>query len=218
MSKNSQEKNEVIVVAHQKGGVGKTTIASNIAVELAKNYNLTAIDLDLQKSLTYFNNVRRKAKMDALNLVEVNSADELKEIINNNKGILLIDVGGFDSDINRLAITGADQLITPVSDSGIEVLGLIAFRQILAKLREKRKDLQAKILFNKIHTRAGENNKSLTDILSFIDRHEEFTKFSTMLRDRNDYKRAWENGQSVIEYNNKAVIEMNNLIEEVKNG
>ena len=44
----------VIVLAHQKGGVGKSTIAANISVELAKICDLSVIDLDMQKSLTYF--------------------------------------------------------------------------------------------------------------------------------------------------------------------
>lgn len=207
--------NKVIVVAHQKGGVGKSTIASNLAVELAKNHIVNAIDLDLQKSLTYFNNIRRKSNLNAFNIISIDSAKELMQVINDNKDILLIDVGGYDSDINRLAITGADILITPVSDSDIELIGLIAFRDILRDLRKKKSRLTAKILFNKIHTRAGESNKGLTDIHAFINKNPEFDKFKVMLRNRNDYKLAWGLGQSVIEYNNKAIEEMNNLIDEV---
>ena len=207
--------NKIIVVAHQKGGVGKSTIASNLATELAKHYTVNIIDLDLQKSLTYFNNIRRKSNLNAFDIINVESAKELMQVINNNKNILLIDVGGYDSDINRLAITGADILITPVSDSDIELVGLIAFRGTIRDLRKKNSALTAKILFNKIHTRAGENNKSLTDINDFINKNPEFSKFKTMLRDRNDYKRAWGLGQSVIEYNNKAIEEMTNLLNEV---
>ena len=207
--------NKIIVVAHQKGGVGKSTIASNLAVELAKHYIVNAIDLDLQKSLTYFNNIRRKSNLNAFNIINVESAKELMQVINDNNDILLIDVGGYDSDINRLAIAGADTLITPVSDSDIELVGLVAFRGTIRDLRKKNPTLTAKILFNKIHTIAGENNKSLTDINAFITKNPEFDKFKIMLRDRNDYKRAWGLGQSVIEYNNKAIDEMTNLIDEV---
>lgn len=207
--------NKIIVIAHQKGGVGKSTIASNLAAEIAKQYTVSAIDLDLQKSLTYFNNVRRQANLKALNIINVTSAKELMHEINNNKDILIIDVGGYDSDINRLAIIGADILITPVSDSDIELVGLFAFRNILRDLRKQNSNLTAKILFNKIHTRVGENNKGLTDINVFISENPEFDKFKAMLRDRNDYKRAWGLGQSVIEYNNKAIDEMKNLINEV---
>ena len=49
-----------IVIAHQKGGVGKSTIATNLAVELAKKIQISVIDLDTQKSTSYFNSLRKK--------------------------------------------------------------------------------------------------------------------------------------------------------------
>lgn len=206
--------NKVIVVAHQKGGVGKSTIASNIAVELSKFYNVRVVDLDLQKSLTYFNNLRKSANLTQCDIVNASSLNDLKNLINNNTGLLIIDAGGYDSDINRVAISGADILITPVSDSGIELVGLLAFRHILRDIRKVRPDLQAHVLLNKIHTRA---NLSLNEIFNFVKDNNEFTKFNAILRDRADYKKSFDSGKSVIEYNNKAVQEMNELINEIKN-
>lgn len=206
--------NKVIVVAHQKGGVGKSTIASNIAVELSKFYKVRVVDLDLQKSLTYFNNLRKSANLTQCDIINVSSLNDLKDLINNNTGLLIIDAGGYDSDINRVAISGADILITPVSDSGIELVGLLAFRQILRDIRKVRPDLQAHVLLNKIHTRA---NASLNEIFNFVKDNNEFTKFNAILRDRADYKKSFDAGKSVIEYDNKAVQEMNELINEIKN-
>jgi chromosome partitioning protein len=206
--------NKVIVVAHQKGGVGKSTIASNIAVELSKFYKVRVVDLDLQKSLTYFNNLRKSANLTQCDIINVSSLNDLKDLINNNTDLLIIDAGGYDSDINRVAISGADILITPVSDSGIELVGLLAFRQILRDIRKVRPDLQAHVLLNKIHTRA---NASLNEIFNFVKDNNEFTKFNAILRDRADYKKSFDSGKSVIEYDNKAVQEMNELINEIKN-
>lgn len=205
--------NKVIVIAHQKGGVGKSTIASNIAVELGKLYSVRVVDLDLQKSLTYFNNLRKSANLTQCDIVNVSSLNNLKELINNNTGLLIIDAGGYDSDINRVAISGADILITPVSDSGIELVGLLAFRQILRDIRKVRPDLEAHVLLNKIHTRA---NSSLNEIFDFVKDNNEFSKFNAILRDRADYKKSFDAGKSVIEYNNRAVEEMNELINEIK--
>lgn len=205
----------VIVLAHQKGGVGKSTIASNISVELAKICDLSVIDLDMQKSLTYFNNIRNKLGLQNLDILNINSAEELKKSINQNKKVLLIDVGGFDSDLNRIAILGADLLITPVSDAGIELVGLLAFRNILREIKKHRPDLVASILLNKIHT---QTNASLKGINEFITSNPEFKQMNAILRYRVDYKKAFDKGQSVVEVKNKATNEMKILIEEIING
>ena len=205
----------VIVLAHQKGGVGKSTIAANISVELAKICDLSVIDLDMQKSLTYFNNIRSKLGLQSLDILNINSAEELKKSINQNKRVLLIDVGGFDSDLNRIAILGADLLITPVSDAGIELVGLLAFRNILREIKKHRPDLVASILLNKIHT---QTKASLKGINEFIASNHEFKQMNAILRYRVDYKKAFDKGQSVVEVKNKATNEMKILIEEIING
>ncbi|MBX9865875.1 MAG: ParA family protein [Burkholderiales bacterium] len=204
--------NTIIVIAHQKGGVGKSTIAANIAVELSKLYEVNVIDLDFQKSLTYFNHRRINEKLKALNIVNINSPEDLKNILNNGIGVYIIDTGGFDADMNRLAIAGADLLITPVSDAEIEQVGLLSFRKILRDIREYRKDLQANILLNRIHPLA---NASLSDLYEFINSNPEFNIYPSILRDRADYKKSFSAGKSVVEYNNNAVEEMQLLINEL---
>lgn len=204
-----------IVIAHQKGGVGKSTIATNLAVELSKKCDLYVVDLDIQKSTSYFNSLRKKSGMKEFNVVDVDSVSSLKNLINKNNDVLLIDVGGFDSDINRVAILGADLLITPVGDSGIELIGLLAFRNILREIREHRKDLIAYILLNKIHPSATTSLGSLND---FISENKEFGKLNSVLRDRVEYKKAFDSGKSVVEYNGKATTEMKNLLKEILNG
>ena len=208
----------VITIAHQKGGVGKSTIASNLAVEYFKNYgqDLTIVDLDTQKSLSYFNAIRKANALTSLPIVHVGSAEELKQIIKANTGIILIDAGGFDSDVNRVAMLYADQIITPVSDSSFEIAGLMMFRGILRELRVARPGLIATVLLNRVHPFA---TKSLNDIFDFARNNAEFNVFATVLRDRGEYKRATENGKSVVELatDGKAAVEINNLMKEIEN-
>ena len=49
-----EETMKVVSIINYKGGVGKTTITSNIAAGLAnKGYKVLAIDLDPQSNLTF---------------------------------------------------------------------------------------------------------------------------------------------------------------------
>jgi len=205
----------VIVVAHQKGGVGKSTVAANLAVELSKKTNLQVVDLDTQRSLSYFNSLRNNSGLKSFNIMTVDSSEELKKLINSNEETLLVDVGGFDSDMNRIAMLGADLIITPVSDSGVELVGLLAFRNILREIRKHRPELVANVLLNRIHPSA---TTSLDNINGFISDNCEFEKLKSILRDRVEYKHAFDAGKSVVELKGKAAKEMQELTKEVING
>jgi chromosome partitioning protein len=207
----------IIVVAHQKGGVGKSTIASNLAVELAKTEAVTVVDLDMQKSMSYFNSVRIDSGKPKLEVIFVDNFNNLKNLINDSKETLIIDVGGFDSDLNRVAILGADVIITPVSDSAIELVGLLSFKNTLDAINEIRPELKASILLNRIHASA---KTSLVKLAEFVNGNDQFELLDTIFRDRVEFKKAFENGLSVNELKpkSKAAEEVTNLIKEIKHG
>jgi chromosome partitioning protein len=209
---------KIIVIAHQKGGVGKSTIASNLAVELSKQNTTSILDLDVQQSLTAFATARTAKLNQKLNILKApSSTQELMDIIDNEKSdFLIIDTGGFDLDTQRISMYAADLIITPVSDSPMELHGLSVFSKTIAKLQEVKPSLKANILLNKVHQFAS---KSLDLLLNDIkDNAQMFDAFNTILRDRKDYKEAYFFGQSVCEYSSKntACKEIIELIKEIK--
>ena len=115
-----------ITVSHQKGGVGKSTIAWNLAVHFSKIVPTTIIDLDIQQSLTQTNGIRKSMGLEPLTVKQIKTSDELAQHIQDDtvKKITIIDSGGFDSAYNRIAISGSDMLITPVSDKPFDLMGL----------------------------------------------------------------------------------------------
>ncbi len=208
-------KGKVITISHQKGGVGKSTIALNLAVELSKKFTLKIIDLDYQKSLTIFNSIRQEKKLKTLDIIQVSSQKELINFLEHNKYLILIDSGGFDSDLNRIAILGADLIITPVSDNLIEMYGLEAFKKILKDLR-KIKQLKSYVLFNKIEPRA---TKSLKELKKYVRNNlDYFDLLDVFIRRRADFAKSFELGKSVVEIdeNSKASSELKLLIENIK--
>jgi len=207
----------VIVIAHQKGGVGKSTIAVNLAVELSKKKKITIIDLDYQKTLTSFNGIRVKNGLKSLDIQEFHSEKGLMKFIDDEDGDILIDCGGFDSKFNRIALIGADLIITPVSSSFADLLGLNTFIPILQDIKKVRPELKANILLNNIDPRSG---KSVDELKKYISNYPDFFNcFDAVIRRRADYANCIGDGKSVIEMSkeSKSAEEIRLILKEIKN-
>ena len=207
---------KIITIAHQKGGVGKSTIALNLAVELNKKYNLKVIDLDYQKSITIFNETRKEKKLKPLNIIHIENQKELIDVLKNSNELILIDSGGFDSDLNRIAIIGADLVITPVSNNLIEIYGLEAFKKILQELKEVEPEIKSYVLLNNIDPKA---TKSVEELKKYIKNNNEyFDLLDTILRRRADFARSFEVGKSVTEIDkkSKASKELKQLLKDIE--
>ena len=132
----------VIVVANEKGGSGKSTVAMHVAVALLKRgHRVATIDLDLrQKTFThYIENRRTWAERATRGLNspehlcldtqdEVTSAEVLSnalDMLGQSHDFVVIDTPGYDSPMMRLAHSMADILVTPLNDSfvDLDVLG-----------------------------------------------------------------------------------------------
>lgn len=208
----------IIAISHQKGGVGKSTIAWNLALVLQKKYDVELVDLDIQKTLTYTNEIRKhQTKLKPLKIRTFQNAEDLKRYINSDSDdkLSIIDLGGFDSTMNRITIITADLVITPVSDKNFELLGLKSFEQILSQLSTLIEgDLKVKVLLNNLNPQKSRLDK----LKDFIQKSEHFELLDTVLRSRIDYDKSAGRGKSVLEYDkdSKAAIEIKSLSKEIQ--
>jgi chromosome partitioning protein len=128
----------VIVVANEKGGSGKSTIAMHIAISLMKRgQSVATIDLDSrQKTLTHHIENRRAwaARIgQPLEIPEHLCLDEAKalvdtlDVLSQSHGFVVIDTPGHDTTLMRLAHSMAGTLVTPLNDSfvDLDVLGTL---------------------------------------------------------------------------------------------
>ena len=207
---------KIITIAHQKGGVGKSTVAINLATELNKKHNLKVIDLDYQKSITIFNETRKEKGLKPLDIIQIDTQNELINFLKQTDDLVLIDSGGFDSDLNRIAIIGADLIITPLSNNLIEIYGLEAFKKILKELKELEPNIKSHVLLNNVNPQAKKSIKELQEYIK--SNNEYFELFDTVFRRRADFAKSFEEGKSVIEIDkkSKASKELKNLIKEIK--
>lgn len=208
----------IISISHQKGGVGKSTIAFNLAVELAKDYKVEVVDLDVQRTITATQKIRsNNENLKPLKINYLNNESEFESFFKNkDKDTLYIfDTGGFDSSLNRNAIYFSDLVITPVSDKFNEVSGLMKFKEILEELEEVTKsDMKVHVLLNNINPQI----KKFDSIKAFLNSNKEFVLLDSILKTRVDYDKASWLGKSVFEYNrdSKASEEFEALINEIK--
>lgn len=207
----------IITLSHQKGGVGKSTIAWNLAVYFSKLLPTTIIDLDIQQSLTQTNEIRKSMQLEPLSIKQIKSADDLALHIQNDtdKQITIIDSGGFDSAYNRIAISGSDMLITPVSDKPFDLMGLQKYEEILKSLSEIQGEIiKTNIVFNNLNPAM----KNFGDLIEFICMSEHFELLTSVLRQRVDIAHSIGVGKSIKEYRvfSKADREFDELFEEIQ--
>ncbi len=211
----------IILFVHQKGGVGKSTAAINTAYEFRKWFkDIALFDLDSQNSVKLFNTLRSSAKhktIDCFTQQEIEFEKLVKKYKGNKKNILVIDSGGYDSQINRHALVEADILITPVGISQIELFGLQKFRKILKEASSYlKKNVKSNILLNNVDPRS---KKAIKSVREYIKKNNEyFNLLDTTLHTRADYKHSYAKGVSVKEYNKKgdAAKEIKSLSKEIK--
>lgn len=218
-------KTNIITLAHQKGGTGKSTMAWNLAVEMRKKYKkygykkFIFVDLDNQESVTMTNRLRMQYGHDPLEIVRFtdDERNKLEEFINSieDDALVIIDSGGYDADLNRLAIIASDFVITPVSSDYMEIFGLQKFKTILEELSViKGEVVQVNVVLNKIDPKL----KDFTDIIDFINDIKYFKLCDTVIRFRSDYKHSIGYGFSVRELDKKsrASEEVTTLIKEIE--
>ena len=207
----------IIAISHQKGGVGKSTLAYNLAVELSKKYIVNVVDLDVQQTITACNIIRGKFGQKKLNILSFDDKKDFVEFLNNDdeSNITVIDTGGFDSGLNRVAMYAADMIITPVSTEFLEVIGLEKYKKIIKEVSKKvGKEIKTHVILNKIH----HAQQNFADIEEFINRSpNQFSLMKSVIRRRTDFTISLSHGFSVCEFdiNSDSSKEIKKMISEI---
>jgi len=207
----------IITLAHSKGGVGKSLLAWHLAIGM----KIPIIDLDFQKTLVYANSLRKANGYKSLEIIQPESPEEFIEFMDSwseDKDII-IDVGGFDSNINRAALYISDIIVTPAVDRVTEMAGLYKFHEIIKELSTKMNvDIKADILLNDVNP----NAKDFSIIEELVESLEHFRLMKSIIAHRADFYKSMEEGRGVTEIKviqgkkNKAKQEIRKLIKEIK--
>lgn len=203
----------IIAIAHNKGGVGKTTNALNLADALRPSF---LIDQDVHRPLTTINNLRDPNKRFIVKSFE-NKADLIATLKTSEDQLIIADCGGFDSELNRIMIAASDLIIVPANDDLTELIGLQQFDGILSQISTQlEKDIQAKVLF--CRTQPGRRN--FAEVEQFIHHAKHLSRLDSVLPRRKTFPNALAKGFGVLglastKYSD-AGVEVKSLANEIK--
>ncbi|ELR64623.1 hypothetical protein C942_02316 [Photobacterium marinum] len=182
----------IISVAHQKGGVGKTTLLYNLAAIIKPDL---IIDLDPHDGLTILNRLRDQQ----YNVASAKTDKELIGLIKEYQDkTVMIDCGGFDSGVNRIAVAASNVTIVPIQyESMTERVGLNGYTKVLSEISENvNRDITAHVLYY----RQNSARKDFSDTDSFIERSKHLSKFTNVLPGRAEYNNALNKHHAVVEH------------------
>ena len=208
----------ILLIGSQKGGCGKSTLATNISASLAvKGKDVMLVDADKQNSSSNWF-LDRSELPDLPPVHSVQKYDDIRASIidlNTRYEYVIIDAAGRDSVELRTAMLVADILLMPVRPSQFDLDTVPRMQEIYtdAKL------LNSKLKFFAVITMAPTNPiiHESKEAIIFFENYPEITLLKTLIRERKVYRDVINGeGKGVIEMNNpKAKKEIDSLLNEV---
>lgn len=211
---------KIISVANKKGGVGKSTIATNLACYFASSgKSVVLIDADEQKSSMSFQEVRPDTAIQ-FQTVSIMTRTILREAEKFLVDFVIIDVPAKDSPVSRAAIAAADRVIVPVQPSQYDILATEDTFRLLDEVSAQKQNFKFAVIQNMVLTNpkiklSGEVSEVLKDMAKEYGIH----LFDSVLFSRLAYKDSAEKGLSVAEMKgdkySKATEEFDSFFKEV---
>lgn len=205
----------IIAVANVKGGAGKTTLATNLAIARAiAGRDVLLIDADNQGSSADFTALRTEQLGNAGYAVARLLGREVRSEVSKMRpkfDEIIIDVGGRDSEGLRAALTVADSVLIPVLPSSFDVWSFSSMVGLAREARVINPELRVLAVLNAADAQ-GSDNREARELLKETEGVE---ALSCQLGRRKAYRNAAAQGRSVLDMtpkDPKAIEELTALV------
>ena len=131
---------KIILITHQKGGVGKSTLTFNLAQNIAANSRVAVLDFDLQGSLSQLEELVTDFKI-------IPYQDKLESISELQYDFIFIDTPPYLSNHLAKLISISDLIIVPTKAG---ILDLLAIKSTLAIIEQEKRTMDTLVVFNMI--------------------------------------------------------------------
>ena len=208
----------IVTVGNTKGGVGKTTVALNLAIARAlAGRDVWFVDGDRQGTAQASIALRAEAKQaPAIACATYPDGSTLRSQVLHQTGKFddtIIDAGGRDSTALRAALILSDILLVPFHPRSYDVWALDDMAELVEEARAVRDGLRVKAVLNCADP--GNRSKDNIEAATAVGELEQFEYLPTPLRRRKAFANAAGAGLSVLEItppDRKAIAELNALV------
>ena len=212
----------VVLIGGEKGGTGKTTIATNLAaMRVIKGHDILLVDTDKQGSASAWSDIRDKnnvnIRVSNVQKFGSNLGSDVRDFKSRYEDII-IDAGGRDSVELRAAMTIADVMYVPVQASQFDIWTLSIINDLVSQAKAFNLSLTPFILINRAATNPVVNE--VEEAKSVLQDFDHLKLSDLLLKERISYRKAAKSGLSVIELEKsdlKAITEITTLYNEVFN-
>lgn len=206
----------ILVCGGIKGGVGKSTIATNMTVMRAnQGMDVLLVDADDQGTASDFTAVRNETLVEqgaGYTSIKLYGAAVRSEVLRMAKKYddVVIDVGGRDTAGQRAALSIANVYVVPFLPGSFDVWTLESVGKLVEEARAFNENLQAVCIINRADAKGSDNSDAAaiakdTPGLEFVD---------APLGNRKAFRSAASNGLAVTEFkpsDSKAIAEIKKL-------
>ena len=191
---------KIITLAHQKGGVGKSTLAFNLAHKFKNHVKTAVVDIDPQGTMIQISPM-------IVGYEVLTKPKNIKDILKMDYDVIFVDTPPYLSNLLTDLIKYSDLIIVPTKAG---IADLMAIRSTIDMLKEAKAEKKALIVFNMIKP-----NTNLTDEIKDMATKYGIDISKTMISDLVAFTRSFVNNGLEKSSNKTAENQLDELTKEV---
>ena len=211
----------ILTVGNTKGGVGKTTLAVNIAIARSiLGSDVLLIDGDEQKTALTFTELRSSqlgnAGYTAVSLHGAALRTQVRQLAPKYTDVV-IDVGGRDTGSLRAALTVTNTLVIPVQPRSFDIWAMDQMADLVREAREINPEMRAVMILNAADAQGHDNQ----DAAEALQDTEGIELLEMAIGRRKAFPNAASAGKAILEQSPKdpkAVEELTALLQVIYSG
>lgn len=192
---------KIITIAHQKGGVGKSTLALNLAYRFNNNVSTALTDTDLQGTISSL-----KSIIEDFDIIDFKTMDDLK--LSKYK-VVFIDTPPYLNDSMLSIFEKSDFVLVPTKMGVPDIMAINKTIDFINQARIKNPKLKAGIVLNMVKPNAKIKDLALKQLEKYD------LPILTSINDRVSYATTFLEGGVSSSNDKNAILEIDKLTTQI---